>query len=148
MKKNLGISIPTTYMPYLNTCRTSNLKDENFHGRKLFSSVTHVRWHMLPTKSENVTPRCCTFGGVPLIAALMIILSICFYQNSPQYHSFIQENFDLVENTDRTMLISKEMPYIGDICGGDTVEGCQDPEWKVFQSGSTSKRSPCPCRQR
>ena len=58
------------------------------------------------------------------------------------------ENFDLVENTDRTMLISKEMPYIDNICDGDTVEGCQDPEWKVFQSGSISKRSPCPCRQR
>ena len=78
----------------------------------------------------------------------MIILRICFYQNSPQYPSFIQENFDLVENTDRTMLISKEMPYIDNICDGDTVEGCQDPEWKDFQSGSISKRSPCPCRQR
>ncbi len=55
MQKKLGASATTTHTPYLNTCQTPNLSDENFHGRKLFSCVTHVRLHTLPTKSEIVT---------------------------------------------------------------------------------------------
>ena len=45
-------------------CQPANLTSNLSAGIKLTPYLTHVHWHMFPTKSENVTARCHTFGGV------------------------------------------------------------------------------------